>query len=298
MHTRIFSIFVYTFLQNKRIFSLEENKVKLPRTAAGYNAAPKKPGRMQSCRYLIYNQIMHRFYLSQQETNGELTLSDTDQLHHLKDVLRLKAGDEVEVFDGRGGEYLCHIRSIEPTKVVLHVKSARTVPLSGFKLAIGCAVPKNVKMDDIVDKLTQLGVDVIVPLRTERVVVKLEENSEAKLHRWRKIALSAARQSGRPVLPEVADVMKLPEFLSLARDYETRLIPTLAGTRTRFQDALKSSRGGGLAVLIGPEGDFTPGEIAQALSAGFVPVSLGDLVLRVDTAAVAVAACVRLGRSF
>jgi 16S rRNA (uracil1498-N3)-methyltransferase len=237
---------------------------------------------------------MHRFYLSQEVVNGGLILSEGDQLHHLKNVLRLKAGEEVEVFDGQGHEYLCQIRSVEQKQAFLQVKSPRAVALPKFKLAMGCAIPKQVKMDEIVDKLTQLGVDIIIPLITARVVGKRKENSDVRLKRWRKIALSAAEQSQRSRIPEVMDIMSLAAFLHFARDYKIKLIPTLAGSRTNLSETLNSSEKNSIAVLIGPEGDFSADEIGLALAAGFVPVSLGDLVLRVDTAAIATASYIRL----
>jgi 16S rRNA (uracil1498-N3)-methyltransferase len=125
-------------------------------------------------------------------------------------------------------------------------------------------------------------------------VGKRKENSDVRLKRWRKIALSAAEQSQRSRIPEVRDVMPLAAFLHFAQDYKIKLIPTLAGSRINLSETLNSSEKNSVAALIGPEGDFSADEIGLALAAGFVPVSLGDLVLRVDTAAIATASYIRL----
>jgi 16S rRNA (uracil1498-N3)-methyltransferase len=237
---------------------------------------------------------MRRFYLADEPQGDFLTLSSAEQLHHLRTVLRLKPGDEVETFDGLGNVYLSRIASVDKDAARLQVISRRSITPPASRTLIGCAVPKNVKMDDIVDKLTQLGVDTIMPLKTERVIANLEANGDVRLARWRKIALSAAEQSGRSFLPEVTDVAGLPDFLKAARAYPIKLIPTLEGKRASLSEVLSRARSQSVAVLIGPEGDFTPAEIELAVQAGFLAVSLGQLVLRVDTAAVAVAAYIHL----
>jgi 16S rRNA (uracil1498-N3)-methyltransferase len=238
--------------------------------------------------------MQHRFYLPEDVEGARLSICDPDQLHHLQAVLRLKIGDEVATFDGRGREYVCRILAVSKGQVVLEVVSAKEVQPRGPRITIACAVPRNVKMDDIVDKLTQLGVDCIIPLRTERVVVDLRDRGEAKVKRWRKIAQSASEQSGRSFLPEIGDILDLPVFLGSAADFEIKLIPTLFGQRRKLRDLLKPANIRSAAVLIGPEGDFTGQEVEQATQVGFTPVSLGEQVLRVDTAAIALAAYLRL----
>jgi 16S rRNA (uracil1498-N3)-methyltransferase len=149
-------------------------------------------------------------------------------------------------------------------------------------------------MDDIIDKLTQLGAAGIIPLETERVIVKLEDGHSSRLERWRKIARSAAEQSQRNTLPEISPVMTLSEVLAQSEDYDLKLIPTLTGDCRPLKSVLPSVKPARILVLIGPEGDFTPSEVEQSLQAGFVPVSLGGTVLRVETAAIAVAAYLQL----
>jgi 16S rRNA (uracil1498-N3)-methyltransferase len=237
---------------------------------------------------------MYSFYLPERITDNTTSISDAEQLHHLRDVLRLKAGDEIVVFDGEGDEYLCEIMELDKKHAGLQIKTRKSAPIRKLKLAIACAIPKQSRMDDIVDKLTQLGVDSIIPLVTQRVIVKLGGTQENRLERWRKIALSASEQSHRNTLPNIFPVIGLQEFLVESKGYELKLMPTLTGERKTIRQVLAGSTPASILVLIGPEGDFTPEEIQDAFSAGVIPISLGDTVLRVDTAAIAVASYIKL----
>jgi 16S rRNA (uracil1498-N3)-methyltransferase len=237
---------------------------------------------------------MHRFYLEDPISGEQVVIKDADQLHHLRDVLRLKTGDQIAVFDSAGREYLCLIASITRQKTLLNVLESKTIRSARFKLAVACALPKKSGFDDIVDKLTQIGVDTIIPLLTERVVVKTEEARGSRLERWRKIARGAAEQSQRNTLPSIPGILFLKDLLSDSTGYDLKLIPTLDGERLSLHQILAEKMPTSVLVLIGPEGDFTPEEVKGAISAGFQPVTLGDNVLRVETAAVAVAAYLKL----
>lgn len=162
-------------------------------------------------------------------------------------------------------------------------------------LTIACAIPKNARFDDIVDKLTQLGVGRIIPLVTERVVVKFDrKKEEARIGRWRKIAELASQQSQRNYIPVIAPVMDFKELLALAGDFDLKLIPTLSGQRKSLREIFSLSVPmSNILVLIGPEGDFSGEEVAAAKKSGFIPITLGPLVLRVDTAAIAIASFLR-----
>lgn len=237
---------------------------------------------------------MHRFYIEQVD-GDTVAITETAQFHHLKDVLRLKTGERVSVFDGAGNEYDGAITAIGEKQAIIKVKVSRTAQPSQVELAIACAIPKGDRMDEIIDQLTQLGVVRIIPMLTERVVVKLDVAKKAsRLERWRAIAQSAAAQSQRHVLPTIEPVTGLADVISRAGDYDLKLIPHLSGERRPLKDAVAGAEHKRTLVLIGPEGDFTPEEVALAIKAGFLPVSLGDTVLRVATAAVAVASYIKL----
>lgn len=231
---------------------------------------------------------MHRFYVAEEIGSDTVSICD-EQFHHLKDVLRLKVNDEVTVFDGGGNECVCLIRALGKKQATLTVKNKRRAQTRRFKITVACAVPKKAGLDEIIDSLTQLGVDAIIPLETERVIVKLDDSKkEARLKRWRKIVQSAAQQSQRSSLPVVAPVTSIESVVARSQDFDLKLIPTLSGERKHISEVLAASRPGNILVLIGPEGDFTPQEIEMAKNAGFIPVSLGAPVLRVGTAATAI----------
>jgi 16S rRNA (uracil1498-N3)-methyltransferase len=237
---------------------------------------------------------MHRFRVERIGDGDRIWLGDAGQVHHLKDVLRLAAGDEVEMFDDGGQECLCAVERLERASVTLSVKSRREASRRRARLMVACSLPKK-GMDEIVDKLTQLGVDTIVPMRTERVVVKLgDQAARARVERWRRLARAAAEQSQRSDVPEVGPVTDFGQIVSQAGGFDLKLIPTLSGDRKTIVDIVAGSRPASILVLIGPEGDFTDQELETARKAGFLPVSLGDQVLRVDTAAIAVASYLRV----
>jgi 16S rRNA (uracil1498-N3)-methyltransferase len=237
---------------------------------------------------------MRRFYISQKISGDTVSITEPAQLHHLRNVLRSQPGDEVTVFDAEGGEFAGVIQSVDRDRAILDIRSRKPAGPKNLEVTIACAIPKKSRMDEIIDKLTQLGVDGIVPLKTERGVVKLDEKEIPRLGRWRKIALSAAEQSQRHTLPLISPVTTLGEILHQAADYDLKLIPTLTGDSRPLNKVLPGAKPFRILALIGPEGDFTPAEVAQALKAGFVPVSLGNTVLRVETAAVAVAAYLKI----
>ena len=237
---------------------------------------------------------MPRIYVSQKITQDTLSVSDADQLHHLRDVLRLKTGDRITVFDSEGCEYTAAIAGWEKKQVLLSIQACRPPQPERYRISVACAVPKKSRLDDVVDKLTQLGVSAIIPLNTERVVARLTEKEDARLERWRRIARSAAEQSRRTTLPAIHRLYSFPEVLSLAPEFDLKLLPTLTAESLPLNRVALPPPPARILALIGPEGDFTPSEVRQALDSGFTPISLGDTVLRVETAAVAVAAYLKI----
>jgi 16S rRNA (uracil1498-N3)-methyltransferase len=239
---------------------------------------------------------MNRFFCPKPEIlDNMIFMKDKEQLHHIKRVLRLKVGEGAVIFDQDGNEYDCLIAKIEED-VVLEIKEKRSPDKSNIrvKLTIACAIPKKSKIDDIIDKLTQLGVERVIPLKTERVVVKLDKRKERlRFERWQKIALSAAQQSQRANIADIGPVMTMRELLAASAEFDLKLIPTLGGERRPLKEIFSEGHFRNILVLIGPEGDFSDEEVKSAKNAGFIPVTLGELVLRVDTAAVAVASFIR-----
>jgi 16S rRNA (uracil1498-N3)-methyltransferase len=236
---------------------------------------------------------MHRFYI-EQISGDKAVLADLNQVHHIRDVLRLKTGDIIIVFDSAGHEYKAAIDSVGRKQVELNLTPLKPRPASSVNLTVACAIPKAGRMDDIIDHLAQLGVERIIPMLTDRVVVKLDTAAgEARLSRWQKIAQSAARQCQRSSVPVITPVTDVKEVIENSQDFDLKLIPHLTGERTLIKDVLAKSRAKNIIVLIGPEGDFTPEEVDLASHNGFVPVTLGYTVLRVATAAISVTAYIR-----
>ncbi|MBI2852639.1 MAG: 16S rRNA (uracil(1498)-N(3))-methyltransferase [Chloroflexi bacterium] len=242
---------------------------------------------------------MHRFFITEEIKDNIAVISDAAQFHHLKHVLRLRSGDEVIVCDRHGDEFVCGITDIQQGKAVLAVREKRAAQVRKVSITVACAVPGKGKFDEIVDNLTQLGVDAVIPMETERVVVKFDDvRGEARLKRWQKIAQSAARQSQRSTAPEVKGIVTLESVLSLAQQFDLKLLPTLYGERKHIKEVLAEAQAKKILVLIGPEGDFTTGEVERAKRAGFIPVSLGDSVLRVSTAATTIVSYIMISEGF
>ena len=240
---------------------------------------------------------MHRLYASSGNMlGGEITINDKEQIHHNRNVLRLKKNEEAVIFDEKGNEYRCALQESSVNKMVFRVVRKENVHhMIGPRITIACAIPKGHFMDNIIDKLTQLGVDRVIPLETERVIVKLDKRKkELRRGRWMKIILSAGIQSQRSVLPVLEPVKGMKELLSASGDFDLKLIPALTGDRRPLKEALGDLKPKDILVIIGPEGDFTPAELDAAKKAGCIPVSLGPSVLRVETAAVSAAAFIRL----
>jgi 16S rRNA (uracil1498-N3)-methyltransferase len=241
-----------------------------------------------------YNILtMHRFYI-EKIGRDNVILTDPAQVHHIRDVLRLKTGEVIVVFDRSGNEYQATIASVVRKQVKLNLILLKSRPNSAVKLTVACAVPRAGRMDDIIDHLTQLGVTRIIPMLTDRVVVKLDAAAlQSRLSRWQKIAHSAARQCQRSSVPVISPVTDVKDVIKHSSDFDLKLIPHLTGKRVLIKDVLAKSRPKNILVLIGPEGDFTPAELELALHNNFLPVSLGDTVLRVATAAIAVTAYIK-----
>ncbi len=226
-----------------------------------------------------------------------IILNDPVQLHHLRDVLRVKPKEKVAVFDHSGNEYVAQVIEISSGGARLVIKEKRPPNDLDIDITVACAIPKKVKMDDIIDKLTQLGVACIIPLQTERVIVKLDQQKKLqRFQRWEKIAVSAVKQSQRSKFVVIKPVTDFKDAISQCQGFDLKLIPTLEAERATLKNIFNQTirQFKKIMVLIGPEGDFTPQEITLAKAAGFLPVSLGKQVLRVDTAAIAVVSFIKL----
>lgn len=231
---------------------------------------------------------MHRFYLPNLQ---HLVLSPAEA-HHAIHVLRLKEGDSVNVFDGRGHEGQCAVCCVSADAVQLKLLTQSNALALPCRITLAQAVPKK-NMDLILQKATELGVSSILPLISERTIVQLDDQNSKKLDRWQAICLEACKQSGNNWLPDVQPPQKARDFFAALdgqpRAFDLKLIASLQPDSRPLKKILADnvcvSSTSSVLMMIGPEGDFTPAEINLAKSAGCLPLSLGPLVLRSETAA-------------
>lgn len=222
----------------------------------------------------------------------ELILSPQES-HHLVVVNRAPAGALVVAFDGRGNEWDARLVRADKRAARLLVSARRpALPLT-FEIDLAPALPKGALMDAIVQKATELGVRCIRPLTSERSQVHLEgQRYERKIEKWQTAALEAAKQCGNPWVPEIAPLQETTAFVRSASSYDIALLASLHPGARSLKTVLADHRNHHGCMprravwLIGPEGDFSPSELSAAEAAGFVPVTLGPLVLRCETAAV------------
>lgn len=218
---------------------------------------------------------------------------DAAESHHLVRVNRARVGDVVIAFDGRGGEWRCELVADRKGGAELRVLGRQPVPVLPWHITLAQAIPKGKHLQDIIRATTEIGVSRIVPLLTERTIVQIGgDREETKHEKWTEAALEACKQCGNPYLPEIAPPTKLASLLAQPGDHDLKLIASLhPGARTLKEVFAAHAAAGkpparSALWLVGPEGDFTPVEMAAALAAGFEPVTLGPLVLRCETAAV------------
>ena len=234
---------------------------------------------------------MYHFFVKPEQISGDRAVITGPDVNHIGNVLRMKPGEKVLLSAGEDWEYLCGIEEITKEEVRLTVfeenRDVRELPAS---ITLWQGLPKSDKMELIVQKAVELGACRIIPVGTARSVVKLDDKrAEKKTARWQTIAESAASQSHRGALPQVLPVMSFKEALELAKkECGVRLIPyelQEPGKTRGILDQIKP--GDSVAVFIGPEGGFEPGEVEAAKEAGFVPISLGRRILRTETAGLA-----------
>lgn len=236
---------------------------------------------------------MHHFFVEPSQIQGNHIFIDGPDVNHIRNVLRMNPGEEVNVTDGTGEKvYRCAIASIGEDKVELNIMWAQEKGMElPSKIYLFQGLPKSDKMEFIIQKAVELGVYEIIPMATARAVVKLDQKkAAAKVKRWQAISESAAKQSKRLLIPEVKEPVKFSEALKLASDLDVRLIPYelaegMDGTRRIIQSV---KPGQSVSVFIGPEGGFEEAEVELAKEAGFQAITLGRRILRTETAGMTV----------
>lgn len=234
---------------------------------------------------------MYQFFVEphQINVNDKSVIITGGDVNHIRNVLRMKIGEEIAVSNGQDGkEYRCGIAAFEEDCVRCEL---RFIKEDGVELPVKVylfqGLPKADKMELIVQKAVELGVHEVIPVAAKRCVVKLDDKkAKSKIARWQGIAEAAAKQSKRGMIPQVRDVMTFAQAVKLAAEMDVRLIPyELAEGMDRTREILSSLQPGqDVAVFIGPEGGFEEAEIQLALENRIEPITLGKRILRTETA--------------
>jgi len=235
---------------------------------------------------------MHRFYVTKDQILGDTIKITGPDVNHIKNVLRMKQGEEIVICNGQGKDCYCIINRVSESDIIagiLSIQDTNTELKSRITLFQG--LPKMDKMEFIIQKAVELGVHEIVPMMTKRTVVKLEDKKreEKKLERWQAIAEGAAKQSGRGRIPKITPVLTYREAIQTAKEMGLGLIPY--ENARGIQATKEVMKGLGqfetIGVLIGPEGGFEESEIEFAKANEIKPISLGRRILRTETAGLA-----------
>ena len=247
---------------------------------------------------------MHHFFVNPEQVEDGLIRITGSDVNHIKNVLRIRQGEEMLVSDGTGRDYLCQAEEIAGQEVTVRIleteEEGRELP---SRIWLFQGLPKSDKMEFIIQKAVELGAAGIVPVSTRNTVVRLDQKKEeAKVKRWQAIAESAAKQSKRMIVPEIGPVLSYKEAVAEAASMDLFLLPYEDSESLSGAGGMELTRSliGGLepgkkcAVLIGPEGGFSDGEVEAARNAGARTVTLGKRILRTETAGLFVLSAVGL----
>ena len=237
---------------------------------------------------------MQRFFVEPYQIEKEahrIHINGTD-VNHIKNVLRMKCGEDVWISDGGDKEYHCQIEELGEDEVLLHILYAQEPEYElPDKIYLFQGLPKADKMELIIQKAVELGAFSIIPVETKRCVVKLDVKKAAKkVVRWQQIAESAAKQSKRMLIPHVHEVISFKEALKYAESMDIRLIPyELAKGMQETKEILAAIEPGqSIGIFIGPEGGFEEKEVEAAIEGGAKAITLGRRILRTETAGLAI----------
>lgn len=233
---------------------------------------------------------MYHFFVEEEQVNGENAYISGSDVNHIVNVLRMKIGEELLISVKGDWDYLCKIEEIENDRVNLKLLESMEQRELPIKLTLLQGIPKSDKLEMIIQKATELGVSNIIPVKTNRVVVKIDEKkTQAKVNRWNAIAQSAAKQSKRSIIPKVLNPQTLDNALEIVKDYGVKLLPyENADGIKKTKDILNSlDSKNNIAVFIGPEGGFEEDEVKKSTDSGFEVITLGKRILRTETAGLA-----------
>lgn len=233
---------------------------------------------------------MPKFFATKERIKDNEIILDEESSKHLIKVLRYKVGDKIDVCDGENTDYHCVIASSD-NEIKLNIESSeKSKSEFPFEVILYQGIAKGEKMDNIIQKATELGVTKIVPVSTKNTVVKLDGKEDKKIARWQKISLEAAKQSERGMIPTVESPMSFKEAIKKASESCSMICYGREDNYTLknfFEDNKVGETTTSISFFIGPEGGFDPKEIEDAKALGIEPISLGDRILRTETASIA-----------
>ena len=233
---------------------------------------------------------MYHFFVEEEQVNGENAYISGSDVNHIVNVLRMKIGEELLISVKGDWDYLCKIEEIENDRVNLKLLESMEQRELPIKLTLLQGIPKSDKLEMIIQKAIELGVSEIIPVKTNRVVVKIDEKkTQAKVNRWNAISESAAKQSKRSIIPKVLKPQTIDNALEIVKDYGVKLLPyENADGIKKTKDILNSlDSKNNIAVFIGPEGGFEEAEVKKSTDSGFEVITLGKRILRTETAGLA-----------
>jgi len=236
---------------------------------------------------------MHRFYVAPENWDPLGLALRGSEAHHARNVLRMQAGDKLVLFNGEGCELTAEITNVTVDEIRLRkLHESEMAPLR-CRIVLGQAIPKGKNMDLIVQKAVEIGAAEIAPIISDRTIVQVDPESAAQKHaKWQQIAIEAAKQCGQNWLPRVHLPRRLDDFFATSATFDLRLIGSLQPDAQHLKEILADYSSEyrhlpeSVLILIGPEGDFTPAELALARRHGCRPITLGPIILRVETAAI------------
>jgi 16S rRNA (uracil1498-N3)-methyltransferase len=236
----------------------------------------------------------NRFFVAPVSFEGEQVRLSPEQAHQIRHVLRLKPGDAIVVLDDRGAEYDVILTGVGPREAVGRVTGTRRAQGEpAVEVTLFQSLLAREKFEWVLQKGTEVGMAQFVPVLTERSLVRERHAEKNKLERWRRIVTEAAEQSHRGRIPKLPPPLTFPEAVAQAGGFDRCLIAAPVQKTAALRELLQGvGPGSSLALLIGPEGGFTPEEVALACGKGAAPISLGPRVLRTETAAVVAAALI------
>ncbi|GAA0862528.1 16S rRNA (uracil(1498)-N(3))-methyltransferase [Paraclostridium tenue] len=231
---------------------------------------------------------MDRFFVEKKNVNLEnnTCIIEGEDVKHISKVLRCRVGEELEICDNDNNEYICEITNIDKSQVDLNIlKRVDIKRESDLKIKVYQGLPKGPKMEMILQKLTEVGVDEIILVQTKRTVVKVDDKKEdKKIERWERIIYEAAKQSKRGKIPKLRGVLSFKEALADMKENDFNIAPYENEKTKTIKQAIKGKDINNIGIFVGPEGGFEDTEINAIEEIGGQSVSLGPRILRTETA--------------